>query len=377
MNKAESQNWFMLMAERDVGPGCLMLRGMFSAEPWTTPRRGFPELFQTGETFEGRAIIDAQHPHDLFMELAAAYNIRLSEHVALNFYGGPVGEPALGPTAFMHRMSSSENPAAPLGHHWQDSTHITHGVITAGITAWRFRVESSCRRSDVWGSARHRRRLQAASRHRRGRDVLPRAGWLKADLRFKPDELSCFLALPAREDDALTLSAANHFEVNQRAYPPVSTQTSEMAMIVAVLKPSPMRVKFSCLAIVALTMWLGGFGCALCCATGVTESCCLDERNAATDCDVKSCCTQAEAAGASGTEDAISQLPGVIGCSLLPDQTRSLAPLTRVSTELPDGIQAISSSFAINVDLHIAPSSDPPLPLNRGGTYLRYCALLI
>jgi len=143
VNKAESENWFMLMAERDAGPGRFMLRGMFSAEPWTAPRRGFPELFQTGETFKGRPIIDAQHPHDLFMELAAAYNIKLSEHVALNLYGGPVGEPALGPTAFMHRMSASENPAAPLGHHWQDSTHITHGVITAGVTAGRFRIESS------------------------------------------------------------------------------------------------------------------------------------------------------------------------------------------------------------------------------------------
>jgi mono/diheme cytochrome c family protein len=143
VNKAESQNWFMLMAERKAGPGQLMLRGMFSAEPWTTPRRGFPELFQTGETFEGRPIIDAQHPHDLFMELAAAYNIRLSENVALNFYGGPVAEPALGPVAFMHRMSAAENPAAPLGHHWQDSTHISHGVISAGVTAWRVRVESS------------------------------------------------------------------------------------------------------------------------------------------------------------------------------------------------------------------------------------------
>jgi hypothetical protein len=143
VNKAESQNWFMLMAERRAGPGQLFLRGMFSAEPWTAPRRGFPQLFQTGETFEDRPIIDAQHPHDLFMELAAAYNVPLTEKVALNFYGGPVGEPALGPVAFMHRLSSSENPSAPLGHHWQDSTHITHGVITAGITAWRFRVESS------------------------------------------------------------------------------------------------------------------------------------------------------------------------------------------------------------------------------------------
>jgi len=134
VNKAESQNWFMLMAERKAGPGRLMFRGMVSAEPWTAPRRGFPELFQTGETFKGRPIIDAQHPHDLFMELAAAYNIQLSEQIALNLYGGPVGEPALGPVAFMHRMSAAENPAAPLGHHWQDSTHITHDVITADVT---------------------------------------------------------------------------------------------------------------------------------------------------------------------------------------------------------------------------------------------------
>lgn len=143
VNKAESQNWFMLMAERPAGSGRLMIRGMFSAEPWTAPRRGFPELFQTGETFNGRPIIDAQHPHDLFMELTAQYTLPLSENVSVNLYGGPVGEPALGPVAFMHRASAMENPAAVLGHHWQDSTHIAHGVFTAGVTAGRFRVEGS------------------------------------------------------------------------------------------------------------------------------------------------------------------------------------------------------------------------------------------
>jgi mono/diheme cytochrome c family protein len=143
INKVESQNWLMFMGERKAGGGQLMLRGMFSAEPWSAPRRGFPELFQTGETFKGRPIVDAQHPHDLFMELAAAFTLPFSEHVSLQLYGGPVGEPALGPVAFMHRASASENPAAPLGHHWQDSTHIAHGVFTAGLTAWRFKVEGS------------------------------------------------------------------------------------------------------------------------------------------------------------------------------------------------------------------------------------------
>jgi hypothetical protein len=143
VNKAESENWLMIMAERQAGRGRLMLRGMFSGEPATAPRRGFPELFQTGETYKGRPLIDAQHPHDLFMELAAGYTLPLSERVSIHFYGGPVAEPTLGPVAFMHRVSAAENPAAPLGHHWQDSTHITHGVITTGVTMGRFRAEGS------------------------------------------------------------------------------------------------------------------------------------------------------------------------------------------------------------------------------------------
>jgi hypothetical protein len=133
VGKAESQN----------GRGRLMLRGMMTAEPLTTPHGGFPQLFQTGETYRQRPIIDAQHPHDLFMELAASYTIPLAEKVSLQFYGGPVGEPALGPVAFMHRLSAIENPAAPLSHHWQDSTHITHGVVTAALTAGKFKLESS------------------------------------------------------------------------------------------------------------------------------------------------------------------------------------------------------------------------------------------
>ncbi|HWQ36705.1 MAG TPA: cytochrome c [Blastocatellia bacterium] len=143
VGRAESENWLMLMAERSLGPGRLMLRGMLSAEPLTAPHGGFPQLFQTGETYRRRPIIDAQHPHDLVMELAASYSVPLSENVSVQLYGGPVGEPALGPVAFMHRASAIENPAAPLGHHWQDSTHITHGVITGSLTAWKFRFEAS------------------------------------------------------------------------------------------------------------------------------------------------------------------------------------------------------------------------------------------
>jgi mono/diheme cytochrome c family protein len=159
VNKADSMNWLMFMAEHPVeGGGRLLLRGMFSAEPFTSTNGGFPELFQTGETWRGRPIIDAQHPHNLFMELSATLTMPLSERASVFVYGGPVGEPALGPAAFMHRDSASENPAAPLGHHWQDSTHISFGVVTAGLNLGKFRVEGSVFRGEEPNE--HRKTIQ-------------------------------------------------------------------------------------------------------------------------------------------------------------------------------------------------------------------------
>ncbi len=143
VTKFESANWFMPMAFRKVGPGTLELRGMFSLEPFTFPPGGSPLLFQTGETYQGRPIIDAQHPHDLFMELSASYTMPLGDRATWFTYFGYPGEPALGPTAFMHRASASENPAAALSHHLQDSSHISFGVLTTGFTYRRFKFEGS------------------------------------------------------------------------------------------------------------------------------------------------------------------------------------------------------------------------------------------
>jgi len=144
VTKAESLNWIMVMGEHPVGSGgALLLRGMFSGEPFTSPNGGFPQLFQTGETWRGKPIVDAQHPHDLFMELSGTLTLPLSKFASVYVYGGPVAEPALGPVAFMHRLSASETPSAPLGHHWEDSTHISFGVVTGGVNLWRFRLEGS------------------------------------------------------------------------------------------------------------------------------------------------------------------------------------------------------------------------------------------
>jgi hypothetical protein len=143
VTKVESANWFMPAAMRRVGRGTLELRGMFSAEPFTFPPGGSPLLFQTGETYKGEPLIDRQHPHDLFMELSANYSVPVGERASWFVYAGYPGEPALGPNAFMHRASASENTSAPLSHHLQDSSHISFGVVTTGVTYRWFKLEGS------------------------------------------------------------------------------------------------------------------------------------------------------------------------------------------------------------------------------------------
>ncbi|MCA1592486.1 MAG: hypothetical protein LC754_07520 [Acidobacteria bacterium] len=143
VTKFESMNWIMPMAFHKLGRGTLQLRGMFSLEPLTLAPGGTPELFQTGETYKGQPLVDKQHPHDLFMELSAQYTMAMGEHGSFFTYFGFPGEPALGPVAFMHRMSASENPTAPLSHHLQDSTHVSFGVLTSGFTYRKFKLEGS------------------------------------------------------------------------------------------------------------------------------------------------------------------------------------------------------------------------------------------
>ncbi len=142
-DQAGSINWIMGMAGRAVAGGHLQLRGMVSLEPWTIGGCGYPDLLASGENCDGQAIHDRQHPHDLFMELTAEYDRALPGGVRLQLYGGPAGEPALGPVAFPHRTSAMPNPLAPITHHWFDSTHITYGVVTGGLYGRRWKAEAS------------------------------------------------------------------------------------------------------------------------------------------------------------------------------------------------------------------------------------------
>lgn len=138
-----STNWTMLMASRKVNDDLFQARAMISAEPATITSNGYPLLLQTGESNKGVALHDRQHPHDFLMELSALYQAHLTTQLGLELYAAPSGEPALGPVAYMHRPSALDNPVAPIGHHWQDATHITFGVLTTGIYGKRWKLEGS------------------------------------------------------------------------------------------------------------------------------------------------------------------------------------------------------------------------------------------
>jgi len=130
-NKLFSTNWLMGMADRPLAGGHLMFRSMLSLEPVTVGDY-YPELFQTGETIHGHPIVDGQHPHDFFMELAAEYALAIGANTVGYVYAAPFGDPALGPVAYPHRASAAEIPQAALSHHVQDSTHIAGSVVTFG-----------------------------------------------------------------------------------------------------------------------------------------------------------------------------------------------------------------------------------------------------
>lgn len=143
-DKLYSPNWFMASAEHKIGSrGAFQADLMLSLEPATVTGKRYPLLFQTGETAYGNPIVDGQHPHNFVMGLGFQYAYEIAEDTTVSLYFAPVGDPALGPVAFPHRASAMEIPQAPISHHWQDSTHISDDVLTAGIEHKKLRLEAS------------------------------------------------------------------------------------------------------------------------------------------------------------------------------------------------------------------------------------------
>jgi hypothetical protein len=142
-DKAFVSGMLMGMAQHPLGDGTVQFRAMLSPDPLMGPS-GYPLLLASGETANGRdRLIDRQHPHDFFMELSGAVSQNIGPKSSVFHYAGLPGEPAFGPPTFMHRQSIEDSPEAPITHHWLDSTHITFGVVAAGLVLDRVKIEAS------------------------------------------------------------------------------------------------------------------------------------------------------------------------------------------------------------------------------------------
>ena len=142
-DEAFASGMLMAMARRPLGDGTLQFKAMVSPDP-LMGKSGYPLLLASGETANGRdRLIDRQHPHDFFMELSASVSQNIGPRSSVFLYGGLPGEPAFGPPAFMHREAIMDSPEAPISHHWLDSTHISFGVVTAGLVMDRLKLELS------------------------------------------------------------------------------------------------------------------------------------------------------------------------------------------------------------------------------------------
>jgi hypothetical protein len=143
-DRIDAPNWFMGMYSHPLGDSAQFgARLMMSLDPLTEGGRGYPLLFQTGESWNGEPLHDRQHPHDLFDELSFSVSQKFEHDLSAYIYFGYPGEPALGPPTFMHRPSAMDDPDAPIGHHWQDSTHVTFGVATGGLVWHNVKIEGS------------------------------------------------------------------------------------------------------------------------------------------------------------------------------------------------------------------------------------------
>jgi hypothetical protein len=143
-DRIDAPNWIMAMYSHPFNDTTqLGFRAMMSLDPLTEQGRGYPLLLQSGESWHDQPLHDRQHPHDLFDELSFSLSQRFDVDLSGYVYFGYPGEPALGPPTFMHRTSAMDDPDAPIGHHWQDSTHITFGAATAGLQWRNVKIEGS------------------------------------------------------------------------------------------------------------------------------------------------------------------------------------------------------------------------------------------
>jgi hypothetical protein len=137
-------DWEMLTGVRKVGAtSVLTARLMTTSSPFTLGGNGSPQLLQSGGTYRHAFVHDRTHPMPAIMGLDVGWIRGVAEGRGISLTIGAVGEPALGPGAYFHRRSAESDILAPIGHHWQDASHQSFGVMTVGARTGDFSVEFS------------------------------------------------------------------------------------------------------------------------------------------------------------------------------------------------------------------------------------------
>lgn len=141
-------NMFMLTFQKRISKcDTIKVTWMGTTDKWTIPKRGTPELLQTGEANQDAVpYIDAQHPHTspvMGLTVAEVHCFGKEGKDTFTISFAPRGEATAGPQAFMHRESAEGNPNAPLGHHLQDVFHIMSTVIAGKLEKGKWIIEGS------------------------------------------------------------------------------------------------------------------------------------------------------------------------------------------------------------------------------------------
>jgi hypothetical protein len=121
-------DWETFGVERRIGDGRVTLGAMTTLSRFINGGRGTPQLLQTGGTYRHAWVHDRMHASPAIMHLGASY---FRDGLFVDVLA--VGAPRLGPLNYLHRASGNSDPFAPIGHHWQDATHQSFGVVSAGL----------------------------------------------------------------------------------------------------------------------------------------------------------------------------------------------------------------------------------------------------
>jgi len=128
-----STNWLAAGAQRNLGSrGLVLFRARVSAEPYTIPSDGYPQLLQEVSPESGGPLLDRMRAHELLGEAAAHLAWRTSTASYAHLYVAPAGDPPIGAVPYAQRASSEELAEAPFAYDVQEPFHFATRVVTAG-----------------------------------------------------------------------------------------------------------------------------------------------------------------------------------------------------------------------------------------------------